>query len=63
MSKGGSRPGAGRPTEEPKDTVIVRLSRDVAFALRSQVQTKFRSRFIQGLIVKELGLIAGSDSH
>lgn len=54
MSRGGFRPGAGRPAGEPKQSVIVRLSADVAGALRTVIPEKRRSAWIQALIVKAL---------
>lgn len=54
MSKGGLRPGAGRPPAERKLSIIVRLSLNVAHDLRATIPNKGRSAWIEELIVKAL---------
>lgn len=55
MSKGGKRPGAGRPpAAERKLSVLVRLSPKVAQDLREIIPARSRSAWIQELIVQAL---------
>lgn len=53
MPKGGYR-GGGRPRGEPKVSVCVRLSCDVAAALRAVIPEKRRSEWIEFLIMAAL---------
>lgn len=54
MSKGGFRPGAGRPPGIPKVTLRVWLRRQIADDLRATIPEKERSSWIEELIVKGL---------
>lgn len=54
MSRGGLRAGAGRPAEEQKLSVIVRLRLQVANHLRAAIPEKTRSEWIEKLIVAGL---------
>ena len=51
MSMGGLRTGAGRPSGEPKSSVIIRLPVEVARTLRKRIPIKERSRWVEKLIV------------
>lgn len=55
MSRGGLRPGSGRPpAAERKLSVIVRLSRATARNLRATIPEKERSLWIEELIIQGL---------
>lgn len=52
--RGGQRPGAGRPPEERKLSMIIRLRIKVANRLRATIPDKMRSQWVEELIVQGL---------
>lgn len=54
MSKGGFRPGAGRPPGEPKSTIKLYIRTQIADDFRATIPEKERSNWIEELIVKGL---------
>jgi len=55
MSRGGPRPGSGRPPSgERKASLVVRLRMKVANDLRATIPSRTRSAWIEALIVEAL---------